>query len=184
MRNIVAFVGRAGSGKDYQCNKLVEQGYVKVAFADILRELACTTLNIDYNYMLQNYDKLKATELVNGQNFRNILENLGSGIRKYCPQFFADAVFKKVTSPELINYNICISDLRYLNEFYTLQGFNVTNSDTYFKCVFCDYRSNRYQEVNQHESAQLSNMLHDSGYVDLQELTVDDMKLMESKLCK
>lgn len=184
MRNIIAFVGRAGSGKDYQCSKLVEQGYTKLAFADILRELACSTLNIDYNYMLDNYDKLKSTELINGQNFRNILENLGSAIRKYSPQFFADAIFKKVTSPQLINQNICISDLRYINEYYTLQGFNVTNSDTYFKCIFCDYRSDRYQETNTHESAWLSNMLHNSGYCDLQELTVQDIQLMESKQCQ
>ena len=36
---IIAFVGRAGSGKDYQCKLLEKQGYTRFAFAEQIRKI-------------------------------------------------------------------------------------------------------------------------------------------------
>ena len=169
-REIIVFLGRAGSGKDYQCSLLQQKEYKKLAFADILREMACHTLGLDYNWAMQNYDELKQTELYNGQNFRNILENLGSAIRKYNQDFFVDAVVQKIINSQHTKF--CISDLRYINEATKLYN-SFQSSD--LKFIFCDYRSHRYQEVNDHESAYLANKLCELGYQDLQQLTIEDI---------
>lgn len=179
MREIIAFIGRAGSGKDYQCSLLQQKGYKKVAFADVLREMACKTLGMDFDWMINNYDELKVTELYNGQNFRNILENLGSAIRSYNSNFFADALIKKISSSEYINENICISDMRYLNEFHSLYRLNGNISKV--KCIFCDYHSERYQHTNNHESAWLANKLCELGHKDLSEIFPLDIAVLEKK---
>jgi dephospho-CoA kinase len=171
VREIIAFLGRAGSGKDYQCSLLQQEGYKKLAFADILREMAFHTLGIDYEWGMQHYDELKATELYNGQNFRHILENLGSGIRRYNKDFFVDAVIQKILNDEE-NTKFCISDLRYTNEAKKLY---IAIQDGNLKFIFCNYRSDRYQEVNNHESALLANELCRRGYKDLQELSLLDI---------
>ena len=171
MREIIAFLGRAGSGKDYQCSLLQEKGYKKLAFADILREMAFRTLGLDYNWGMQHYDELKATELYNGQNFRHILENLGSGIRRYNKDFFVDAVINKIINDQEYD-KFCISDLRYVNEAKKLYD---SSQCSILKFIFCDYRSDRYQEVNNHESALLANELCNRGYKDLQELSLLDI---------
>lgn len=171
MREIIAFLGRAGSGKDYQCSLLQQKGYKKLAFAGILREMACKTLGLDYDWAMQHYDELKQTELYNGQNFRNILENLGSSIRQHDKDFFVNAVVSKILNDEDCQ-KFCISDLRYKNEAIRLDnafGFSK------LKFIFCDYHSERYQEVNEHESARLANTLCEKGYKDLQELDLIDI---------
>ena len=61
MKEIVAFIGRAGSGKDYQCNLL---GYKKVAFADALRDIAFSSLNLDPDISLKHYESLKSTNCI------------------------------------------------------------------------------------------------------------------------
>ena len=180
MRNIVAFIGRAGSGKDYQCSLLQKQGYIKLAFADVLREMIRQVLGISEDIFTTKYDELKQTELYNGQNLRNMLEALGSCIRSVDEDFFVKALLKLVTSDELIDQNICISDMRYPNEFYYFD--NMNSNYTKFKCIFCDYHSERYQEINNHESALLSNNLVKLGYKDLQVLTRSDIDKASCKL--
>ena len=177
MREIVAFLGRAGAGKDYQCSLLQQQGYKKLAFADILREMACETLGLNYDWAMENYDELKQTELYNGQTFRNILENLGSSIRKHDKDFFVNAVVRKVIADNDCS-RFCISDLRYINEAIKLtDSFSCGN----VRFIFCDYRSDRYQEVNNHESALLANLLCEVGYKDLQELSLQDILKVRSE---
>lgn len=173
---IIAFLGRAGSGKDYQCSLLQEKGYKKLAFADALREMAFRTLGLDYEWGMQHYDELKTTELYNGQNFRHILENLGSGIRQYSSNFFVDVVINKIINDN--DYDkFCISDLRYVNEAERLYDALPFSN---LKFIFCDYHSERYQEVNNHESATLANLLCEAGYKDLQELSLQDILKVRS----
>ena len=165
MKEVIAFTGRAGAGKDYQCSLLQPKGYKKLAFADSLREMTSHIIGLDYNEMMLNYDFYKANELINGLTLRNVMENLGSSIRQIEPDFFIKALLKKI-----IYEKVCISDLRYVNEFNILKKWCKENSYS-FKCIFCDYHSPRYQEKNTHESAWLSNTLYDLGYKDLQEVT-------------
>ena len=163
MRKIRAFCGKAGSGKDYSAQRLMmTKGFKKAAFADALREIAFNIIGISFEEGMEKYDELKQTSLINSLTFRNILENLGSSVRKYDKDFWAKTVLKVIDS---CVDNICISDLRYTNEYWVLKDYaDKHNID--FKLVFCDYKSNRYQEENPHESAQFAAYLKGLGYKD------------------
>lgn len=179
-RKIRAFCGVQGSGKSYSTARLMmTKGYKAVAFADALRDVAFKTIGIPFEEGIQKYEELKKTELVNGLNFRNILENLGSAVRRYDEDFWAKTVLtliKECTS------NISISDLRYPNEYFILKEFALKNNID-FKLVFCDYHSDRYKDNNPHESAALANYLKSLGYKDQQYVLEEDIKrfMLEKK---
>lgn len=167
VRKVVAFAGKAGSGKDYRCKQLVNnQGYTQLAFADALRKIAFITLGIPYNEGMEKYEELKKTPILsNGLTLRNILENLGTeGIRKYDSNFWVKCLVHDIEELD-DDVNVCISDLRFYNEYEGLKN----HCDTYgydFEFIFCDYRSDRYQEYNTHASARLAQFLYDIGLRD------------------
>lgn len=192
-KQIIAFVGRAGSGKDYQCAKLLTKGFTKLAFADALRKIAFSTLGISYEDGMNNYDYLKNTPCIevnlaksnyvdNPQpkfNFRTFLEKLGTeGIRKYDDDFWANCLVNEIKKSKL--NKVCVSDLRFPNEYHALNNFAKQNGYE-FKCVFCDYHSDRYQDVNDHDSAKLSNWLCAIGMEDLNCVTESVIKQYETE---
>lgn len=190
MKQIISFIGRAGSGKDYQCNLLEKQGYKKLAFADALRDIAFSSLGLDVNLSLKHYESLKSINCIEitdryenslwqhvQMNFRKYLELLGTqGIRKYDNDFWVKCLIKTIKDNKLDL--VCISDMRFANEYYCIRNFAQENNYN-FKCVFCNYHSDRYQHVNNHESARLANNLVNLGFKDLQELTYKDIDLAD-----
>lgn len=173
MRKVIAFCGFQGSGKDYSAQRLMmTKGFKRAAFADTLRKAAFHTIGIDFEEGMKRYDELKQTELINGLTFRNILENLGSAIREYDKDFWAKAVVKEIGS---CVDNICISDLRYSNEYWVLKEYCDKNNIS-FKLVFCDYKSDRYEENNPHESARFAKYLKDIGYKDQEYVREEDIE--------
>ena len=172
MRQVIAFCGKAGSGKDYSASRLLKtRGFKKLAFADILRDVAFSLIGLPFDEGMKKYDELKQTELINGLTFRNILENLGSGIRKYDKDFWVKGVLKVLDNSV---ENVCISDLRYSNEYWIVKKY-CENHNINFKLVFCDYKSDRYEESNPHESAQLAAYLKAIGYEDQEYVREEDM---------
>lgn len=179
-KEIICFIGRAGSGKDYQCKLLQDKGYTKVAFADALREILRKTLHINSDYFYDNYDSLKGTEMLQlptiyngetvtyGVTLRQMLEALGSSVRSYDENFWVTQALKQIQDKKL--RKVCISDMRYLNEYVCIKDFALEN-DYDLKVIFCNFRSKRYQDRNHHESAAMSNYFATHGYQDLQELT-------------
>lgn len=163
VKQIIAHIGFQGSGKTYASEILVkEQGFKRLSFADSLRSIAFNTLGMKNREGMARYTELKSEEIYNGQTFRNILENLASSIRRYDEGFFAKALIYKIK--ELYNVDsICIDDLRYANEFLTLENYCKQNN-VKFRLIFCDYNSDRYDENNNHESTQLSRYLKSLGY--------------------
>lgn len=177
MRKVIAFCGFEQSGKDYSCQRLMmTMGFKKVAFADALRESAFKIIGVPYEEGMKRYEELKHTELINGLTFRNILENLGSAIRIYDKDFWARAVVEKIKETPR---NVCISDLRYPNEYTVVQRFCEENNIS-FKLIFCDYKSPLYNEDNPHESAKMARFLKDRGYKDQEEVLKEDIKLYEN----
>lgn len=152
---VIAFLGFQGSGKDYQCYKLVKCGYKKLAFADPLRKLACKVIGLDFDKAMEQYDELKKTELINGYTFRNILEQLGEGVREIDPSFWIKAVINDIRGSIK---NVCISDMRYPNEFLEIHDY-CKEHKIEFHAYLCDYHSDRYDANNPHSSAQLANYL-------------------------
>lgn len=175
MREIIAFVGRAGSGKDFQSNLLVDRGFKKVSFADPLREVIRNCLGMKKERFIQNYENYKNTYLFENQTLRNMLENTGSSLRIYDGQFFVRALINTIYKDNYRDENICISDLRYINEYTALAMKAVEEGDS-FKCIFCDYHSPRYQAENNHSSAWLSNLLVKLKYKDLQEVKLEEIE--------
>lgn len=195
MSNIIAFIGNAGSGKDYQCSKLVEQGYVKLAFADALREIAFASLCIDYNQGMEHYDFLKKHDVINvfcpdgvdesqgyfrQFSFRTFLQKLGTeGIRNYDNDFWCRCMIKKIKEQQI--KNICISDMRFINEYKYVRDFAIQNGYN-FKVIYCNYKSDRYIESSTHASERMANWFTSQGKIDLQELNDDDFIQYEKQL--
>lgn len=173
-RKVIAFCGFEQSGKDYSCKMLMEtKGFEKVSFADALREVAFKTLGIIPEEGMKKYEYLKTHPVYESLTFRNILENLGSAIRRYDRSFWAKTVLVKILES---SKNICISDLRYANEYKIVKQF-CDERGIEFKLVFCDYHSEKYNDRNPHESAKLARYLKDRGYEDQQyvpESTIDN----------
>lgn len=172
MRKVRAFCGPQGGGKDFSVQRLASTlGFKRVAYADALRHVAFETLGIDYEEGMKNYDNLKQSKLINDLTFRNILENLGSAIRKYDKDFWAKTVIKYIS--ECVD-NVAISDLRYTNEYWLLKKYCEENKID-FKLIFCDYHSARYKADNPHESAALANYLKGLGYKDQEYVQEEDI---------
>lgn len=172
-RKIRAFCGFEASGKSYSADRLMmTMGFKSLAFADSLREVAFKTIGIPFEEGMKNYSELKRTELINGLNFRNILENLGSAVRRYDKDFWAKTVVKQISE---CTDNICISDLRYPNEYFILKEY-ADKHDIDFKLVFCDYHSEHYRDDNPHESAAFAKYLKNLGYKDQQFVSDIDVK--------
>lgn len=169
---VIAFLGFQGSGKDFQCSKLIKQGFRKVAFADPLRKLACKVVGLDYEDTMSKYDELKKTELINGYTFRNILEQLGEGVREIDPSFWIKAVINDIRGSIK---NVCISDMRYPNEFLEIHDY-CKEHKIEFHAYLCDYHSDRYDANNPHSSAQLANylvnILHKKDMEEIDYLTI------------
>lgn len=191
MKEIVAFIGRAGSGKDYQCSLLWDKGYQCLAFADALRDIAFASLNMDMStYKAKDYNQFYDTmkkqwdcitvkygeSIVHQFNFRRFLEQLGTqGIRKYDNDFWCRCVIKQLNDwLDKGEQSFCISDMRFINEYVALRDW-CREHDYKFRVVFCDYHSDRYQEYNEHESARMGNYFAEKGLPDLTEITEDMM---------
>ena len=173
MRKVIAFCGFEQSGKSYSALRLkTTMGFEVVSFADPLRDIAFKTLRIDAEKAMPMYEKLKTTEILPYLTFRNVLENLGSAVRRYDEDFWANAAVKKIS--ESVK-NISINDLRYKNEYMVLKDYCDRNSIS-FKLIFCDYHSEKYKDNNEHESAKLARYLKDIGYEDQQIVKHGDME--------
>lgn len=181
-KEIIAFIGRAGAGKDYQCSLLKEQGFKQLAFATALRKIAFNSIGLTFEEGMGQYDYLKSNDCIcitlqdKEQikiNFRTLLELMGTqGIRKYDNDFWCKCLIKELKEN---NYKkVCISDMRFKNEYNYLKEFAEEN-DYKFKVIFCDYKSDRYQTDNNHESARMGNYFATHGYQDLQEITDNQM---------
>ena len=173
-KQIVAFIGRAGSGKDYQSQLLVDKGYTRIAFADALRDITAQIVRWPLEDLLKIYDDFKSGDVFPDYTGREIMENIGAAIRKHDPDFWVNAAQLQITQNGL--KKVVISDMRYINEYFKMQQF-CNQHEFEFKCIFCDYHSDRYQENNTHESAHLSNYFATHGYKDLQEITEDDIQM-------
>lgn len=185
-RKIMAFAGVQGSGKDYRCQQLLKQGnYKKMAFADALRKIAFTSLGIKVDKGLENYEWMKAngcikTTFEDGSdvtiNFRKFLEFMGTeGIRSYDNDFWCKCLIKDIDNTDE-KLNICISDLRFYNEYKYLKEY-CDKKGYEFSFIFCDYHSERYDPFNTHASARLANFLKEIGYADGDEIKDDDMQI-------
>lgn len=186
MSRLVAYLGVQGSGKDFSANKLIKQGYVKVAFADALRDMAWDVLGWtpqnDHSYewfkrlpidkrvyindteehklKLLAIQSISIKEDITGRQF---LQNLGVAMRSRDPNFWVMVAVSKIQKILEEGERVVVTDARFDNEIQSLKSLGS-------KFIFCDYRSSRYNATDTHESEALAQRLLAEGYKDGQEV--------------
>lgn len=180
MKEIVAFVGRHGSGKDHQSKQLVEKrGYKKLAFADPLRSIFFSMIGLSEEEGNKRYDELRKTVIFKDGDRavtgKMMIEKLGAeGIRKYDDEFLVKCLLREIEA--LPNgTNVCISDLRVPAEYLAVKKF-ADERHIMFKVVFCDFRSGRYDESAGHSTLRLPDFLIAKGYKDQDVVSDADMQ--------
>ena len=118
---IVGLTGKARSGKDSAANALIQQGYIKLAFADPLkRAMAALTGEVLNAY---HSDELKeAVTPALGITRRKGLQDLGTAIRTT----FGSEAFVRLLQYDILRGNpghryYVVSDVRYPNEAQALR---------------------------------------------------------------
>jgi hypothetical protein len=166
------FIGVQGSGKDFNCQKLVkEEGYFHLNFADEVREI--TWMILDWRPEThEEYEKFKVTEITFlGKKClgRVILRRIGNGLREKLGEdlwiqqwkiHFWNHVDNGITK-------FCVSDLRYPNEFEFFKSLGrILEEPINLKIAFCNYKSERYAPGLEHESEKMANEFLQKGFVD------------------
>ena len=194
---ILAFNGVIGSGKTFQTEIFKEQGYININFADELKEMVWKLIGWKPKNE-EEYTQFKNTHFINELanltilnksidshikfTGRDILERYGQQIRNHNPDFFCDILKNKLVKlnwqDKRIDYKVVISDVRYINEAaMLLYEFNT-------KLLFCNFKSNRYDSDNNHESQLMSKYFIEQKFKNFQQITYDDIvkyeKIMET----
>ncbi len=113
---LIALIGAPGAGKDTIAKRLVEKhGFVRLAFADKVRQLAYETLDSN-GKMLINVHGWDAAKRKN-EFLREHLERVGDGARKvFGEEFWIEQINEEIKTLIANNKDIVITDLRKDNE--------------------------------------------------------------------
>lgn len=118
MTKIIMMSGWAGSGKDTTADYLVQnKGYIRMAFADALKDTVAKTRNIPREWMNTHEGKVR---VVNGKTVREYLIEDGQEAREKDPAVWVKVVAENIkTLPN--DSCIVISDWRLPNEYTILK---------------------------------------------------------------
>ena len=113
---LIALFGPPGAGKDTVAKRLVEQhGFVRVAFADKVRELAYETLNAYWKSVITEVGWERAKR--NNPEIREILERVGDGARKVLgPDVWTQVAERVIAGCYLAGKDVVITDMRKRSE--------------------------------------------------------------------
>jgi hypothetical protein len=176
---LLAFSGKARSGKDTLSYLIEQYGYINIKFSDSLKDLVCEVLQVNRKTLeelkdtpllinLTQYNLLKIHEKTSipietlkefhGKQLespRELLQFLGTDIiRRFIPDWHIKSFVSKIdlTDPTRKYVN---SDVRFTNELETLKGLGAT--------VFRIYRPDCPEIAGQHVSeTELSNVPMDT----------------------
>lgn len=180
----VYFVGVRGAGKDYRATQLQQQGYVKLSFADPVREITYMIVGLAepvspelYEDLKKNYEvvlrKKGSKKPLSVVSFRNLLINVGDGLReKVDPFIWIKLLSKKEKELNDLEILTTVSDFRYPNE-----GLHGKRNK---KFIFCNYKSDRY-EIGDGDSEWMANRLLQLGYEDGEEIPYQIIKDLQEE---
>jgi hypothetical protein len=132
--NLIAFYGHRGSGKDYYCNGLVNKHkFIKLKFANYIQDIIAVLADmyeVDLSHRELFEDRKWKDELplfsngnqVDSKLFnytpRDLLINIGQGLKEAIDPYLWCSLLYRTICKEISkgNTNICISDLRFLDE--------------------------------------------------------------------
>lgn len=129
MKPNIALTGLSRSGKDSVAARLVERhGYVRVAFADRLKEAALKSdpfiplrasgVTVRLSAVIANVGWETAKDQF--PEVRRFLQDYGQTIREIRPRFWIDAAFADIDAAWAAGRPVVVTDVRYANEANTL----------------------------------------------------------------
>jgi len=121
---IIGFGHRAQVGKDTAGDWLVDQGWERLAFADLVRQVlyaldpVVDPVSTDYYFCLKNMVDTMGWEMTkNNTEVRGLLQKLGHGLREILdPDVWCRPVLKQAEALDEDGKNVVITDVRYFNE--------------------------------------------------------------------
>lgn len=130
----IAFLGRAGSGKDTAAGLLTrELSYVRVAFADPLRTVALAAdpivggesghfgyLPTRLSQVVERHGWETAKRTV--PEVRRTLQRLGQAVRDIDPAFWLNVALERIDTAEAWRLPVAVTDCRYANEAEALRA--------------------------------------------------------------
>jgi hypothetical protein len=185
--DIKVFVGIGGSGKDFQCDILGLQGYIKMSLGNPIRAIVAEQLDMTEEDFMEKYEELKDNRLYikteTGNTLavfdgRKLFTGLGEGLKVYLGQ----KVWVKILEDKLVTAKrnkatkICIQDCRlwYELEFFLKLGAEVR---------FTNYKSSRYYlSDNPTITEHLATWFVKKGYEHLQVITKKDLELYKAEM--
>jgi len=174
-REIIAFIGVIGSGKDYQTKKAQEarQGSKILGFSDGVREFTWNILgwkpsdDREYEYFKDN-----RIMVLNGYDWpaihtatgRKLLENVADQMRRYDSEFWGKYWMEKAKTLLTETDCIIVPDCRHKEEARKIITL-ATHLGIKYTFYFCDYKSDRY-EIRDHSSEWMAQLLISMGAKD------------------
>lgn len=173
---IIGYIGAKQSGKSFQSEMLIQQGFQKVDFADKLRELAWGILGWkpknkeEYELFKLGKIDIEGFGFVNGRKF---LQNVGENINLIDKTFWCRQWKKSVDKLIIKGYtNIVVSDIRHWTEIDALKSYL---NKAKVKIYFCDYNSENRDDNDNHESEKMAKYFKLLNYKHLQEIDIESI---------
>lgn len=119
MPRLIAFTGKAGAGKDTAASKLIEAGFVRVAFADPLKEMLAAMLNVSRDKLEdRTYKDAPLSALGIEKTPRQLLQTLGTdwGRKLVDDGLWVNLAKGRVTGALKAGHDVVITDCRFGNE--------------------------------------------------------------------
>lgn len=120
MKNIIGLIGYAGVGKDTLADQLVEEGWAKVSFSDMMKDLYLVATR-GYPIGSPGFDKSREILEVRKRtspDIRVALQNFGMAVREIDPNFWLRALEYRVWClyADFSETGVVITDIRFENE--------------------------------------------------------------------
>lgn len=178
MLEIISFMGVVGGGKNHKARQLAESGYLHIDFKDALLDMCSDLVGYDvredYNWfkthvvgikrpsnrLLEAFCHTDTHDLVarfpHMMIGRRLLQRLGTEVmRKRDKDYWADRFIVAVKdAADKGEKDVVNSDCRFLNEVEAIKSIGARH-----RFVFCDFRSDRYDDSFDHESEMLAQAL-------------------------
>lgn len=176
-KNIICFLGCKGTGKDYNSELCIKHGYIKMAFADPLREIAWKILgytpdtknNLSYadfkNCILTSEKPSKLFKFIPWYNsfvitsVRKILQNIGSVFKElFGETYWSNLWYKRVLDSNVDN--IVCTDARFTYEIKKV--LSLVKKGYAIKFVWCQYENANWKDIlkDKHESEALAQFIY------------------------
>lgn len=206
---LYGFVGVIGSGKNYQQALLVKDGWVGIDFKDELIDMCADLVGYDvrqdYDWfkehiigirrpigldMKAGYEENAANRLQASNELimtgRRLLQRMGTEVmRKRDPDYWVNAWRKKVDAALRDGKNVAVADVRFQNEVEAIKGFEFQSyAPIDAKIIFCDYRSEKYDDKSTHESEKMAQEFKRMGYRDQEEIKMTCLDPSGQTLCR